>query len=103
MAAKFRGAMAEHLAEPAWKTLLARLEAASPEFREVWARHAVVGPANGTKLFRNAEVGLLRLDHTDLWLGPSTGPRLVSYVPADEESRRGVERLTESALARDRA
>ncbi|MFD9544175.1 helix-turn-helix transcriptional regulator [Streptomyces sp. NPDC060022] len=93
MAAKFRGAMAEHLAEPAWKTLLSRLEAASPEFGEIWARHEVVGPGGRTKLFRNARVGLLRLDHTDLWLGPSAGPRLVTYVPADEESRQGLERL----------
>ncbi|MEU1126972.1 helix-turn-helix domain-containing protein [Streptomyces sp. NPDC005899] len=99
MAAKFRAAMAEHLAEPAWKALLARLEAASPEFREIWARHEVVGPSNRTKLVRNAEVGLLRLEHTDLWLGPSAGPRLVSYVPADEESRRGLERLMASAIA----
>ena len=93
MAAKFRGAMAEHLAEPAWKTLLSRLEAASPEFGEIWARHEVVGPGGRTKLFRNARVGLLRLDHTDLWLGPSAGPRLVTYVPADGESRQGLERL----------
>ncbi|MDQ0796473.1 helix-turn-helix transcriptional regulator [Streptomyces sp. B1I3] len=100
MAAKLRGAMAEHLAEPAWKSLLARLQAASPEFGEIWARHEVVGASNRTKLFRNAEVGLLRLEHTDLWLGPSAGPRLVSYAPADEESRRGLELLLESALAR---
>ena len=43
MAAKFRASMAEHLAEPAWKALLGRLEAASPEFGEIWARHEVVG------------------------------------------------------------
>lgn len=99
MAAKFRAAMADHLAEPAWKALLSRLEAASPEFSEIWARHEVVGASNRTKVFRNARVGLLSLDHTDLWLGPSAGPRLVTYVPADEESRRGLERLLASALA----
>lgn len=99
MAAKFRASMAEHLAEPAWKALLKRLETASPEFREIWARHEVVGPGGRTKLFRNARVGLLRLDHTDLWLGPSTGPRMVTYVPADEESRERLERLHALALA----
>ncbi|MER7806027.1 helix-turn-helix domain-containing protein [Streptomyces sp900116325] len=99
MAAKFRASMAEHLAEPAWKALLKRLETASPEFREIWARHEVVGPGGRTKLFRNARVGLVRLDHTDLWLGPSTGPRLVTYVPADEESRERLERLHALALA----
>ncbi|MFC8224279.1 helix-turn-helix transcriptional regulator [Streptomyces sp. NPDC057287] len=99
MAAKFRASMAEHLAEPAWKSLLGRLEAASPEFREIWARHEVVGPANRTKIFRNARVGMLSLEHTDLWLGPSAGPRLVTYVPSDEESRQGLERLMASVLA----
>ncbi|WSG85817.1 helix-turn-helix domain-containing protein [Streptomyces sp. NBC_01727] len=99
MAAKFRASMAEHLAEPAWKALLKRLETASPEFREIWARHEVVGPGGRTKLFRNAWVGLVRLDHTDLWLGPSTGPRMVTYVPADEESRERLERLHALALA----
>ncbi len=98
MAAKFRASMAEHLAEPAWKALVKRLETASPEFREIWARHEVVGPGGRTKLFRNAQVGLVRLDHTDLWLGPSTGPRMVTYVPADAESRERLERLHAFAL-----
>ncbi|MEV7618428.1 helix-turn-helix transcriptional regulator [Streptomyces sp. NPDC089799] len=98
MAAKFRAAMAEHLAEPAWKTLLARLEGASPEFREVWARHEVVGQGAKAKYIRNARVGLLYLEHTNLWLGPGAGgPRLVTYVPLDAETR---ERLADlEALA----
>ncbi|MEV7418950.1 helix-turn-helix transcriptional regulator [Streptomyces sp. NPDC089919] len=93
LAAKLRASMADHLAEPAWKTLLARLEAASPEFREVWARHEVVGPGGKEKYIRNAHVGLLHLMHTDLWLGPAAGPRLVTYVPQDEETRLRLERL----------
>ncbi|MFF2845873.1 helix-turn-helix transcriptional regulator [Streptomyces sp. NPDC058001] len=98
MAAKFRASMAQHLAEPAWKVLLKRLQTASPEFREVWQRHEVVDNRGKRKQFRNAHVGLLTLDHTDLWLGPSTGPRMVTYVPADEESRRGLEKLHELTL-----
>ncbi|MFE5536179.1 helix-turn-helix domain-containing protein [Streptomyces sp. NPDC056492] len=91
--AKFRAAMAEHLAEPAWKALLARLEARSPEFRELWARHEVLGLGAKTKYVRNAHVGLLHLEHTNLWLGPAAGPRLVTMVPVDGESRAGLERL----------
>ncbi|MFI1399887.1 helix-turn-helix transcriptional regulator [Streptomyces sp. NPDC020681] len=98
MAAKFRASMAEHLAEPAWKSLLARLEK-SPEFREVWARHEVVGLGGRNKLIRNAHVGLLRLEHNNLWLGPSAGPRLISYVPLDAESRERLEKLHTLALA----
>ncbi|MFE7570765.1 helix-turn-helix transcriptional regulator [Streptomyces sp. NPDC057539] len=98
MAAKFRASMAEHLAEPPWKTLLGRLRAASPEFREIWERHEVVTPVGDrTKRFNNAAVGRLNLEHTNLWLGPSAGPRLVSYVPVDEETRLRLEKLQASA------
>ncbi|MEV7424399.1 MULTISPECIES: helix-turn-helix transcriptional regulator [unclassified Streptomyces] len=94
MAGKFRAAMAEHLAEPPWKTLLGRLRAASPEFREVWEQHEVVAPTGDrTKRFLNSRVGRLDLIHTNLWLGPAAGPRLVTYVPADDDSRIRLERL----------
>ncbi|MFB7941540.1 helix-turn-helix transcriptional regulator [Streptomyces sp. NPDC056049] len=93
LAGKLRAQMAEHLAEPAWKRLVHRLEAASPEFREVWARHDVVAPGGRTKVIRNALVGPLRFDHTNLWLGPASGPVLVTYVPLDEETRAGCARL----------
>ncbi|MBT2391717.1 helix-turn-helix domain-containing protein [Streptomyces sp. ISL-1] len=99
MAARFRASMAEHLAEPAWKALLARLESASPEFREVWARHEVVGQGGRTKYIHNAHVGLLHLEHNNLWLGPAAGPRLVSYVPLDDDSRERLEKLQALAVA----
>ncbi|MEV0448307.1 helix-turn-helix domain-containing protein [Streptomyces sp. NPDC050600] len=103
LAGKLRAAMAEHLAEPAWKELVHRLRTASPEFRELWARHDVVDQSGRTKLIRNAHVGLLRLEHTNLYLGPAAGPRLVTYVPVDEASRAGVERLRELILAEEAA
>ncbi|MEU7605362.1 helix-turn-helix transcriptional regulator [Streptomyces sp. NPDC041003] len=97
MAAKFRASMAEHLTEPAWNALLARLEGASAEFREVWARHEVVGQSSKAKYIRNAHVGLLHVEHSTLWLGPGTGPRLVSYVPLDGETRERLEQLEDIA------
>ncbi|WMX49005.1 helix-turn-helix transcriptional regulator [Streptomyces roseicoloratus] len=103
LAGKLRAAMADHLAEPAWKTLLRRLQEASPEFRELWARHDVVDQSGRTKLIDNAHVGLLRLDHTNLWLGPAAGPRLVTYVPVDEATRAGIERLHALVLAEEAA
>ncbi|CAO0824907.1 MmyB-like transcription regulator ligand binding domain-containing protein OS=Streptomyces microflavus OX=1919 GN=Smic_22650 PE=4 SV=1 [Streptomyces microflavus] len=97
-AAKFRASMAGHLAEPAWKTLH-RLERQSPQFREVWERHEVVDQRGRTKYIRNARVGLLHVEHTNLWLGPASGPRLVSYPPVDDETRARLERLHRIALA----
>ncbi|GEC05935.1 DNA-binding protein [Streptomyces spinoverrucosus] len=93
MAARFRAAMAGHLAEPAWKMLLGRLRTESPEFREAWDRHEVVAHRTKRKEFLNRHVGRVVLDHTDLWLSPETGPRMVTYVPADEESRERLEKL----------
>ncbi|MBL1098252.1 helix-turn-helix transcriptional regulator [Streptomyces coffeae] len=99
MAGKFRAAMAEHVAEPSWKALVKRLEDTSPEFREIWARHEVLRPANKIKTFRQSQVGMLRLSGTSLWTGPSQGPKLLTYSPADAESRERLERLQELASA----
>ncbi|MFF5478189.1 helix-turn-helix transcriptional regulator [Streptomyces sp. NPDC012935] len=99
MAARFRAAMAGHLAEPAWKMLLKRLRTESPEFCEVWDRHEVVAHRSKRKEFLNRHVGRVVVDHTDLWLSPEVGPRMVTYVPADEESRVRLEKLHEIALS----
>lgn len=99
MVAKFRASMAEHLAEPTWKALLKRCQDASPKFREVWARHEVLRPGNRVKVFRQAEVGTLRLGTTSLWTGPESGPKLVAYTPVDDETREGLEKLHALVLA----
>ncbi|MFE1336359.1 helix-turn-helix transcriptional regulator [Streptomyces sp. NPDC058733] len=100
MAARFRAAMAGHLGEPAWKMLLRRLRDQSPDFREAWDRHEVVAHRTKRKEFLNKYVGHLVLDHTDLWLTPEVGARMVSYVPADGETRARLEELQAIALKR---
>ncbi|MEI5007860.1 hypothetical protein RB196_11390 [Streptomyces sp. PmtA] len=74
MSAKFRASMAGHPAEPAGKVPLERLQSASPEFREAWARHEVGSARSRRKQIRNAHVGLLAPDHADPWLGPDSAP-----------------------------
>jgi transcriptional regulator with XRE-family HTH domain len=96
MVAEFRAAMAEHLDEPAWKTLVARLHRASPEFTTMWERHDVQGVESRTKRAMHPTVGLLRLDYTNLWLGQQVGTRIVAFSPADERTRERLERLYES-------
>ncbi|MER5914578.1 helix-turn-helix transcriptional regulator [Streptomyces sp. NPDC001982] len=101
MAAKLRASMAGHLGEPAWKMLVKRLTAESAEFRENWERYEVVGMRTKTKQFLNPYVGLLTLDHTDLWLNPESGARMVTYVPSDAESRERLDALYAMVLAED--
>ncbi|MFD4602669.1 helix-turn-helix transcriptional regulator [Streptomyces sp. NPDC058464] len=99
MAAKLRASMAGHLAEPAWKMLVKRLAAESAEFRENWERYEVVDLRARTKQFLNPYVGFLTLEHTDLFLNPGSGARMVTYVPADEDTRERLERLHDLAQA----
>jgi len=93
MVAQYRAAMAEHVAEPAWKGLIARLHRASPEFAEMWARHDVRGPENAIKRIQHPVVGLLRLSYTYLWLDPGLGTRIVTYTPADNRTAGRLETL----------
>jgi hypothetical protein len=99
MVAKFRGAMADHVAEPAWKGLLKRLRLASPAFDEQWQRHEVGLTSHGEKRFLNPHVGLLHFEFTTLWLGPRQSSRLITYTPADEETTERVEKLHAYALS----
>jgi transcriptional regulator with XRE-family HTH domain len=84
MVGQYRAAMAEHVAEPAWKCLVRRLHEASPEFAALWRRHDVAAPENLTKRFLHPDLGELRFTYVNLWLSQRPGARLVSYTPADE-------------------
>jgi transcriptional regulator with XRE-family HTH domain len=96
MVAEFRAAMAEHLGEPAWTTLVARLERAAPEFTAHWERHDVQGIEGTAKRALHPTVGLLSLVYTNLWLSQGNGTRIIAFTPGDERTQKRLERLHES-------
>jgi len=96
MAAQYRAAMAEHVGEPAWTALVARLQSASPEFAEVWKRHDVKDAGSHVKRFVHPTAGLLSLERTYLWLDQRRRTRIVVYTPADKPTSRRLERLHRS-------
>jgi transcriptional regulator with XRE-family HTH domain len=96
LVAEYRAAMAEHLDDPAWKALVARLHRASPEFTRVWERHDVQGVEGRTKRALHPLAGLLELDYTNLWVGQQVGTRIVAFTPSNERTRRRLEALYES-------
>jgi transcriptional regulator with XRE-family HTH domain len=93
MVGQFRAAMAQHVAEPSWKNLVKRLREESPHFERVWNQHEVRAMENFTKRYLNEEVGVLRLDYTQLWLGPRSELKLTSYTPSDDDSWQKVREL----------
>jgi transcriptional regulator with XRE-family HTH domain len=96
LVAEYRAAMAEHLDEPAWKRLVARLHRASPQFTAVWERHDVQAVESRTKRAMHPTAGLLSLDYTNLWLGQRLGTRIVAFTPADDRTRKRLDALHES-------
>ena len=95
MVAQLRSAMAEHVAEPAWKAFVRRLRLASPQFAALWEQHEVVAPANTAKRFRNPHVGMLRFQVVNTWLQPRRGARMLIYTPSDAETSRRLAELAE--------
>jgi len=84
--ASFRAAMAEHVAEPAWKNLVKRLKAESPLFAELWPHHDVNSEPIRTKRYMHPDVGLLRFNFTYLYSGRRSEITVSTYTPADEET-----------------
>ncbi|MEV4149655.1 helix-turn-helix transcriptional regulator [Amycolatopsis sp. NPDC049691] len=84
--ASFRAAMAEHVAEPAWKSLVKRLKAESPLFAELWPHHDVNSEPIRTKRYLHPDVGLLRFNFTYLYYGRRSEITMSTYTPADEET-----------------
>jgi transcriptional regulator with XRE-family HTH domain len=99
MVAEYRAEMAERLDDPAWKTLVARLYRASPEFAAVWERHDVQAVESRTKRAMHPTAGLLSVTYTNLWLDQRHGMRIIAFSPADERTRVRLEALHESLLS----
>jgi transcriptional regulator with XRE-family HTH domain len=93
MVANLRWLMADHVAEPSWKSLVKRLRAASPEFAELWERHEVRSIENKTKRLHNPLVGELRMEVTNTWLSPRPGTRLHVYLPTDAVTEQRLHEL----------
>jgi transcriptional regulator with XRE-family HTH domain len=86
MVGEYRAAMAEHIDDPSWRSLVDRLLDASAEFAARWERHDVRQMESSRKRVRHPELGLLTVDYTNLWLDPSLRTRIVAFTPADERT-----------------
>jgi hypothetical protein len=90
-----RAAMAQHLDDPLWTSLVQRLREASDEFDTIWRRHNVVDTALPLKDFRSP-VGDLHLNVHRYAVGDNGGgERMLVYSPRDEATRERLARLVE--------
>ena len=92
LVADFRAAAGRRSGDPLVARLVRRLEAASPEFRRLWAEHEVAVRRTDRKILLNERVGRVRLDCETL-VTPDRRQQLVVLTPADAEARERLELL----------
>jgi transcriptional regulator with XRE-family HTH domain len=93
MVAQLRAAYGRHVGEPAWTGFIRRLQAASPEFARMWARHEVASPASYLKIFRHPAHRRLSMTTNSLAVLAAPGTRMVVYTPADDTTRHALASL----------
>ncbi|MFE7132799.1 helix-turn-helix transcriptional regulator [Streptomyces sp. NPDC057638] len=76
--AYLRTEIAEYPDDAALAAHIMELSAASPEFRALWSRHAVLGPSHGTTGIRHPELGVLELSFETMRL--TDDPREIVVV-----------------------
>ena len=93
MVANLRIAMADHVGDAPWRNFVSRLKAVSPEFAELWDRHAVHRsrtPAYGPSATRS---WASHFEVSNTWLGPRSGARLQVLTPTDAKTERRLHEL----------
>src|SRR5262249_45384877 len=84
--AGFRSAMAEHVADPSWQSLVNRLKEQSALFERLWSQHDGTGEPVRTKSYQHPQAGLLRFTVTHLYAGCRSEITVSTYTPANEET-----------------
>lgn len=97
MVAEYRSAMAEHIDDPAWQSLVDRLHDASPEFTAVWERHDVVRVTPASKQLRHPTAGVFSFVYTNLWLDHRPNARIVVLTPSDTRTAERLQTLYRSS------
>jgi len=91
--ATLRAAYARHIGEPHWDDFINDLIHRSETFAELWARNDVAGYGQLQRVFYQPAVGILRYTATSFGIHGTAGLRMNVFVPADDETRSGEQRL----------
>lgn len=92
LVADLRAAAGRRAGDPEAAGLVERLEAASPEFKALWAEHEVAVRRADRKTLLHPRVGTLLLDCETL-VTPDQRQELLVLTPADDETRERMELL----------
>ncbi len=83
--AMFRADSARHAGDPDFERLIAKLKAASPEFRAGWARHEVLRQPSSQKRIRHPVAGRMTFEFCNFAMLDQGDLKLVVYTPLVED------------------
>jgi transcriptional regulator with XRE-family HTH domain len=88
--ANFRSVAAKYPNDPAFAELIEGLRANSPEFKQLWAEHDVLGSTEGLKQYLHPELGEFILDYTGFELPGDGDMRMIVMTakPGSESERK---------------
>jgi transcriptional regulator with XRE-family HTH domain len=92
LVADLRATAGRRTGDPVVAGLVERLQAASAEFRRLWAEHEVAVRRANRKTVVHPRVGRIRVDCETL-VTPDQGQQLVVLTPADDDARERLELL----------
>jgi hypothetical protein len=90
--ATLRASGARHPSSARLVEVVGELTLASRDFAQAWGRFEVVDACSGVKRLQHPQVGLLTVHYESLALD-GDGQRIVTYLPADEDSAARLELL----------
>ena len=88
--ANFRTVAAKYPNDPAFTELIDDLRTNSPEFRQLWAEHDVLGSTEGLKKFLHPQLGEFTLDYTAFDIPDGGDMRMIvlTAAPGSESERK---------------
>jgi transcriptional regulator with XRE-family HTH domain len=98
LVAQLRAAYGRHVGDPAWTGFIKKMEAASPEFTQMWATQDVARHGSVTKVFRHPFYPRLPMTSTSMALQGCVGSRLVVYTPENAETRRAMDHIVAEGM-----
>lgn len=87
--AEFRAHCGAHLDDAPLRELIDQLRRLSPDFRDMWEQHGVLGREGGERTFDHPEDGFLRFEQVTFDLAGHADIKLTMLVPAGMTGQRG--------------
>jgi transcriptional regulator with XRE-family HTH domain len=97
LVAQFRAEYARYPGDASFQTLVADLQAISPQFQLWWAQHDVRGLPDGPRAMRHPSLGLLEFDHVTFQLSASSDLRVKVYVASPATAAKLEQALASSS------